>query len=62
VCSSRIEKYLSTEKNKNDCLQNFSKNIYDDIAQGKNEIIFIIGDTGSGKSFLLKNIYNEFKN
>ena len=62
VCSSRIEKYLSTQKNKNDCLQNFSKNIYDDIAQGKNEIIFIIGDTGSGKSFLLKNIYNEFKN
>ena len=62
VCSSRIEKYLSTQKNKNDCLQNFSNNIYDDIAQGKNEIIFIIGDTGSGKSFLLKNIYNEFKN
>ena len=62
VCLSRIEKYLSTQKNKNDCLQNFSNNIYDDIAQGKNEIIFIIGDTGSGKSFLLKNIYNEFKN
>ena len=62
VSSNRIEKYLTIEKNKNKFSINFSKNIYDDINLGINEIIFIIGDTGSGKSFLLKNIYNEFKN
>ena len=28
----------------------------------KNDIVFIIGDTGSGKSFLLKQIYNYYKN
>ena len=59
VCCTRIEKYLYSKNNK---AKNENKGIkYDDIKIDKNEIIFIIGDTGSGKSFLLKNLYNFHK-
>ena len=63
VSADRIEKYLSKQNTeKNSFLNNISNNKNDDIIFGKNEIVFIIGDTGSGKSFLLKNIYNNYKN
>ena len=63
VSADRIEKYLSNQNMKNNsCINNLSKIKNGDIIFDKNEIVFIIGDTGSGKSFLLKNIYNYYKN
>ena len=65
VSAKRIEKYLVTknpDKNeKNEFNNSLNINI-DKLNIGKNEIVFIIGDTGSGKSFLLKHIYNKYKN
>ena len=62
VCANRIEKYLSNSNNKINTFLNLSKIKHNDIILENNEIVFIIGDTGSGKSFLLKNIYNTYKN
>ena len=62
VSTNRIEKYLLNSNNKNNTFLNLSKIKHNDIILENNEIIFIIGDTGSGKSFLLKNIYNHYKN
>ena len=62
VSTNRIEKYLLNSNKKNDTFLNLSKIKHNDIILENNEIIFIMGDTGSGKSFLLKNIYNNYKN
>ena len=68
VSTNRIEQYLSDNNNnlkeKNINNINEEKKIkikVEDIMFDKNEIIFIIGDTGSGKSYLLKQIYNNYK-
>ena len=61
VSANRIEKYLS-ETNSDKTIDNKNKNKVNDINFQNNEIVFIIGDTGSGKSYLLKQIYNNYKN
>ena len=58
VSANRIEKYLLNQNNNN----NSYKINHNNIILENNEIVFIIGDTGSGKSFLIKNIYNNYKN
>ena len=65
VSTNRIEEYLSIKINKGKTSniineQNLIKFKNEDIIFDKNEIIFIIGDTGSGKSYLLKKIYNNY--
>ena len=61
VSADRIEKYLLKENN--NINNNKIKELkLDGIKLEKNYIVFIIGDTGSGKSFLLKQIYNYYKN
>ena len=57
VSIKRIQDFISS--NNNDIYKITDIN---DVNLKKNEIIFIIGDTGSGKSFLLKNIYNQYLN
>ena len=61
VCAERIEKYLVPKNIRNNIDKNQQINL-NDIKFDKNDIIFIIGDTGSGKSFLIKQIYNDYKN
>jgi ABC-type bacteriocin/lantibiotic exporter with double-glycine peptidase domain len=61
VCADRIEKYLVPKIINNNIDKNQQINL-NDIKFDKNDIIFIIGDTGSGKSFLIKQIYNDYKN
>ena len=67
VSTNRLEKYLSNininieEKNKNEINIKISNIKIEEINFDKNEIIFIIGDTGSGKSYLLKRIFNNYK-
>ena len=61
VCEERIEKYLVPKNIRNNIDKNQQINL-NDIKFDKNDIIFIIGDTGSGKSFLIKQIYNDYKN
>jgi ABC-type bacteriocin/lantibiotic exporter with double-glycine peptidase domain len=61
VSANRIEKYLS-ETNSDKTIDNKNENKVSDINFQNNEIVFIIGDTGSGKSYLLKQIYNNYKN
>ena len=69
VSIKRIEKYLSndsidnTQKEKEVKNEEKSSKIkFEDIILGKNEIIFIIGDTGSGKSYLFEKLFNFYKN
>ena len=61
VSANRIEKYLS-ETNSDKTIANKNENKVNDINFQNKEIVFIIGDTGSGKSYLLKQIYNNYKN
>ena len=61
ISANRIEKYLS-ETNSDKTIANKNENKVNDINFQNNEIVFIIGDTGSGKSYLLKQIYNNYKN
>ena len=61
VCADRIEKYLVPKIINNNIDKNQQINL-NDIKFDQNDIIFIIGDTGSGKSFLIKQIYNDYKN
>ena len=61
VSANRIEIYLS-ETNSDKIIANKYENKVNDINFQNNEIVFIIGDTGSGKSYLLKQIYNNYKN
>ena len=61
VCAERIEKYLVPKNIRNNIDKNQQINL-NDIKFDKNDIIFIVGDTGSGKSFLIKQIYNDYKN
>ena len=57
VSLKRIQDFISSNDNDKSKIK-----LINDINLNKNEIIFIIGDTGSGKSFLLKNIYNQYLN
>ena len=65
VSTNRIEQYLSNnkkDKNKNIKEEKIEKIEEHNIVFDKNEIIFIIGDTGCGKSYLLKKLFNNYKN
>ena len=64
VSTNRIEQYLSTnkkDKNKNIKEEKIEKIEENNIVFDKNEIIFIIGDTGCGKSYLLQKLFNNYK-
>ena len=64
VSANRIENYLNSKNNKDKPEENENNNSinHNDINFEENEIIFIIGDTGSGKSFLLNQFYQNYKN
>ena len=66
VSTNRIEQYLSNNKNTDKINRiNDEKNVKieeQNLVFDKNEIIFIIGDTGCGKSYFLKKLFNNYKN